>query len=178
MIRIVTLGELPPEILDHVQRRAHATFGLGCEFAGEASMPKAARDKETLAYDAPKLLAEIDDRTQLFADDKLVFLTTEPISEPGGPMGRGPISGFAQYGGGHAIVSSHGLGAKGALGLEDGLSKRTVHQIGHLWDLHHCFDPRCAMHPDWAPGFLQYPETTLCLFCRDKSERKIKLGQG
>ena len=178
MIRIVTLGELPPEVLDHVQRRAHATVGLGCEFAGEASLPKSARDKESLAYDGPKLLAEIDDRTQLFADDKLVYLTTEPISEPNGPMGRGPISGFAQYGGGRAVVSSHGLGTKGALGLEGGLAKRTAHQIGHLWDLHHCFDPRCAMHPDWAPGFLQYPETTLCLFCREKSERKIKLGQG
>ena len=64
MIRIVTLGELPPEVLDHVQRRAHATFGLGCEFEGEASLPKGARDKETLAYDAPKLLAEVNDRTR------------------------------------------------------------------------------------------------------------------
>jgi hypothetical protein len=33
------------------------------------------------------------------------------------------------------------------------------------------------MHPGWTPGFTQYPEVALCLFCREKSERKIKLGQ-
>ena len=44
------------------------------------------------------------------------------------------------------------------------------------WDLHHCFDPRCAMHPGWSPGFTAYPEVALCLFDREKSERKIKLG--
>ncbi|TMA41645.1 MAG: hypothetical protein E6J82_11710 [Deltaproteobacteria bacterium] len=60
--------------------------------------------------------------------------------------------------------------------LEIGLAKRAAHYVGHLWDLHHCFDPRCAMHPGWSPGFAAYPEVALCLFDREKSERKIKLG--
>ncbi|MBS2022732.1 MAG: hypothetical protein JST92_10000 [Deltaproteobacteria bacterium] len=178
MIRIVTLSVLPIEVIDHVTRRVHAAYGLGCEIEGEAHLPKGARDKDTNAFDGPKLLAEIDDKTMLYADDKLLYITSEPVSTPPGPMGRGPISGYAQYGQGKAVVTSHGLGAKGALGLESGLAKRAAHQVGHLWDLHHCFDPRCAMHPDWAPGFTQYPEVALCLFCREKSERKIKLGQG
>jgi predicted Zn-dependent protease len=88
------------------------------------------------------------------------------------------MDGFALYGGGKAVVTSHGLGAKGAAPLESGLAKRAAHHVGHLWELHHCFDPRCAMHPGWSPGFVQYPEVALCLFCREKSERKIKLGQG
>jgi hypothetical protein len=33
------------------------------------------------------------------------------------------------------------------------------------------------MHPEWSPGFTQYPEVALCLYDREKSERKIKLGQ-
>ena len=74
------------------------------------------------------------------------------------------------------MVTSHGLGDKGVLPLDIGLAKRAAHYVGHLWDLHHCFDPRCAMHPGWSPGFAQYPEVVLCLFDREKSERKIKLG--
>ncbi len=92
-------------------------------------------------------------------------------------MGPGPMDGYAQFGGGRAVVSSGGLGGKGELTLEAGLAKRAAHHVGHLWELHHCFDPRCAMHPGWTPGFTQYPEVALCLFCREKSERKIKLGQ-
>lgn len=178
MIRIVTLGAFAPEVVEHVSRRVHAAYGLGCQLEGEAAIPKSARDKETGAIEATRLLADVDDDTALYADDKLLYLTNEPLAAPLGPMGRGPIHGFAQYGGGKAVVTSSGLGAKGALAVDAGLAKRAAHHVGHLWDLHHCFDPRCSMHPEWSPGFTQYPEVALCMFCREKSERKIKLGQG
>ena len=178
MIRIVTLGDFPPEVLEHVSRRVHAAYGMGCEFAGDAGLPKSAWNDDEDAYDAPKLLTEVDDDTELYADDKLVYITHEPLTGPPGPMGKGPVDGFAQQGSGRCVVSAAELGGKGQLTLEAGVAKRAAHHIGHLWELHHCFDPRCAMHPGWTPGFLQYPEVALCLFCREKSERKIKLGQG
>ena len=108
--------------------------------------------------------------------DDRVMATDE--TAPEGPMGRGPVDGYAQYGGGKAIATAHGLGGSGQVPVEVGLAKRAAHYVGHLWDLHHCFDPRCAMHPGWSPGFAQYPEVVLCLFDREKSERKIKLGSG
>ena len=178
MIRIVTLGEFPPDVLDHAQRRIHAAYGMGCELQGEAKLPKSAFTADQDAYDGPKLLDQVDDDTELYADDKLLYLMTAPIGGPIGPMGKGPTDGFAQQGGGRCVVTSAQLGGKGQLTLEAGLAKRAAHYVGHLWDLHHCFDPRCAMHPGWAPGFTQYPEVALCLFCREKSEKKIKLGQG
>jgi predicted Zn-dependent protease len=177
MIRIVTLNDLPPDVVEHVARRVHAAYGMGCEVQGSAEAPDSALDEETNAYDGPKLLAEVDDETELYADDKILYLTTEPLTSVPGPMGPGPMDGYAQFGGGRAVVSSSGLGGKGELSLEAGLAKRAAHHVGHLWELHHCFDPRCAMHPGWTPGFTQYPEVALCLFCREKSERKIKLGQ-
>ena len=179
MIRIVTLSEIPPDVVDHVSRRLHAAYGMGCEVEGEADLPRSALVEEESAYDGAKLLANVDDETQLFADDKIVYLTSQPLTAPLGPMGRGPIvDGFPQQGGGKAVVTSFGLGGKGQPALDAGLAKRAAHHVGHLWDLHHCFDPRCTMHPGWSPGFAQYPEVALCLFCREKSERKIKLGQG
>jgi archaemetzincin len=175
MIRIVTLSEFPPDVIDFVSRRVHAAYGMGSELEGEGEMPRGALDDEQSAYNAVKAVEEMDDDVALYADDKIIYLTNEPLTAPEGPMGHGPVDGFAQYGAGKAIATAHGLADKG-LPVEVGLAKRAAHYIGHLWDLHHCYDPRCAMHPGWSPGFTQYPEVALCLFCREKSERKIKLG--
>src|SRR6266403_1819477 len=175
MIRIVTLSEFPPDVVDFVSRRLHAAYGMGSELEGEGEIPSSALDDEQSAYDAVKTLEEMDDDVALYADDKILYLTSEPLTAPEGPMGRGPVDGYAQYGAGKAIATSHGLADKG-VPLEVGLAKRAAHYVGHLWDLHHCYDPRCAMHPGWSPGFAAYPEVALCLFCREKSERKIKLG--
>ena len=57
------------------------------------------------------------------------------------------------------------------------LAREAVHAVGHLWDLHHCYDPKCAMHPSWSPALPPNPEMTLCNFCREKSERKIRLAK-
>src|SRR6266851_1182433 len=144
MIRLVTLSEFPSEVLEHVARRLHAAYGMGCEIEGEAELPESALADDQESYQAPKLLEEIDDDTQLYADDKIVYLTNVPLAAPEGPMGKGPMTGFPQFGGGRAVVTSHGLGAKGELPLDVGLAKRAAHHVGHLWELHHCFDPRCA----------------------------------
>lgn len=176
MIRIVTLSEFPPDVIDFVSRRIHAAYGMGCELEGEGEVPRGALDDDQSAYDAVKIVDEIDDDIALYADDKIIYLTREPLIAPPGPMGTGPVDGYAQYGGGKAVATAHGLGEKGLQPLEVGLAKRAAHFVGHLWDLHHCFDPRCAMHPGWSPGFAQYPDVALCLYCREKSEKKIKLG--
>ena len=178
MIRIVTLSEFPPDVIDFVSRRIHAAYGMGCELEGDGAVPKGALDDEQSAYDAVKMVDEMDDDVTLYADDKIIYLTKEPLTAPPGPMGLGPVGGYAQYGGGKAVATAYGLGEKGLPSVEAGLAKRAAHYVGHLWDLHHCYDVRCAMHPGWTPGFAAYPEVALCLYCREKSERKIKLGSG
>jgi predicted Zn-dependent protease len=108
-----------------------------------------------------------------FGDDKILFLTDRPLSLPVGPMGKGPVDGFAQYGGLKAVASAAGLGKAGKLGLADGLAKRAAQQVGHLFGLHHCHDARCLMLPGWAEGFDKNADTMLCPFCREKSEKRI-----
>src|SRR5439155_127668 len=85
MIRLVTLGEFPSEVLEHVSRRLHAAYGMGCEIEGEADLPEGALGEDQESYDAPKLLEQIDDDTQLYADDKIVYLTSAPLTAPAGP---------------------------------------------------------------------------------------------
>ena len=60
MIRLVTLGEFPSEVLEHVARRLHAAYGMGCEIEGQAELPDAALADDQETYQAPKLLEEID----------------------------------------------------------------------------------------------------------------------
>src|SRR5205823_13247933 len=96
MIRLVTLGEFPEEVLDHVARRLNAAYGIDCEIEGEAELPDGALSDDQTTYDAVKLLDEIEDETQLFADDKVVYLTTAPLATAEGPMGKGPVTGYPQ----------------------------------------------------------------------------------
>jgi len=67
-------------VLEHVARRLHAAYGMGCEIEGEAELPEAALAEDQESYLAPKLLEEIDDDTQLYADDKIVYLTSAPLA--------------------------------------------------------------------------------------------------
>jgi len=117
------------------------------------------------------LSEEVSEKTKQHVLDTFAAM----ISGAGLPPGKIAL-GFAREYGGKAVATAHGLGEKGLPPMDAGLAKRAAHYVGHLWDLHHCFDPRCAMHPGLSPGFAQYPDVALCLFCREKSERKIKLG--
>ncbi len=173
MIRVVTLSEFEQETLDLVLKKLQNAYGVGSEIGRRATMPSEAYDPAADAYDAVKTLAEAED-VRAFGDDKILFLTDRPLTLPVGPMGAGPVDGFADDGGLKAIATTAGLGGSKTLPLPEGLAKRAARQVGHLFGLHHCYDARCAMLPGWAEGFAQYPEVTLCPFCRDKSERRIQ----
>ena len=57
------------------------------------------------------------------------------------------------------------------------LAREAIHFLGHLWGLHHCPDARCAMHPSWSQALSPTPDADLCTFCREKSERKVRLAK-
>jgi predicted Zn-dependent protease len=131
--------------------------------------------------DAVRLLSAVP-AIRLVADDKVVYLTGAPLSLAAGPLGAPPCWGYAEYGGARGVVSLAGLPARGSTeaSIETWrrrLAREVIHVAGHLWDLHHCYDPRCAMHPSWSPGLVASPEADLCTFCREKSERKIRLAK-
>jgi predicted Zn-dependent protease len=172
VIRVVTLSEFEDETLALVLKRLQNAYGVGAEIGRRASMPKEAWVRSADAYDAQKVLAEAED-VRAFGDDKILFLTDRPLLLPEGPMGPGPIDGFADYGGQKAVATSVGLGGK-SLPVPEGLAKRATRHAGHLFGLHHCHDAKCAMLPGWAEGFALHPDTMLCPYCREKSEQWIQ----
>jgi predicted Zn-dependent protease len=180
MIRIVTLEPIDPTDMAFLTRTLYQAFGLGTEFAGELDLPARLEGKDG-RVDALRLLREAP-AVRTYADDKVVYITGAPLSLPVGPLGEPPCWGFADYGKDRALVTTVHLPERGVSesSIENyrrRLARETIHAIGHLWDLHHCYDARCAMHPSWSPALAQHPEMDLCSFCREKSERRIRLAK-
>jgi predicted Zn-dependent protease len=180
VIRIVTLDTFDEVDIALLCRTLFQAFGLGTEHAGERPLPAEAQ-RDGGRYDAETLLAEVEP-IKTFADDKVLYLTSAKLSLQPGPLGEPPCWGFAQYGGEKAVVSTARFPARGASeasieAWRKRLARESIHVVGHLWDLHHCYDARCAMHPSWSPALPASPEADLCSFDRDKSERRIRLAK-
>ena len=180
MIRIVTLEPFDEGDIAALSKTLYTAFGLGTEYAGERPLPPEAEGDDG-RYDAVKLVAEVNP-IKTFADDKVLYLTSAPLALQAGPLGEPPCWSFAQYGGDKAVVSTSRFPQRGVTeasieAWRKRLAREAIHAIGHMWDLHHCYDARCAMHPSWSPSLPASPEAELCSFDRDKSERRIRLAK-
>ena len=180
MIRVATLDPLDPGDTTFLTKALYRAFGAGTEFAGERALPRDAEQRDG-RLDAVALLAGVE-RVRSFADDKVLYVTSAPLALKPGPLGEPPCWGFALYGGERAVVSTSRFAPRGVTeasieAWRRRLGREAIHAAGHLWDLHHCYDAKCAMHPSWSPNLPANPEMDLCSFCREKSERKVRLAK-
>ena len=169
MIRIATLEELEPKEIAKFRDGLYAAFGVGCEHSGAVELPPGF----TEPFDAPALLAALRP-VQAYPDDKTLFLTQRKLGDRELPTGKVPSQGYAEFGKSRALLS-----IAGSKGLGEDLkwvTRQAMHQLGRLWELHHCLDPRCAMYPTWTPSFAT-GDSTFDNFCREKSEQKIRLSK-
>jgi predicted Zn-dependent protease len=180
VIRVATLDPLDPADVAFLTRALYRAFGVGTEFAGDRSMPRDAEGKDG-RVDAVALLEDVE-RVRTFADDKVLYVAAAPLALKPGPLGEPPCWGFALYGGERAVISTSKFPARGVSeasieAWRRRLGREAIHAVGHLWDLHHCYDGKCAMHPSWSPNLAPNPDMELCVFCREKSERKVRLAK-
>jgi predicted Zn-dependent protease len=169
VIRLVTLNPYEPKGLERLSKLLYAAFGVGTEHAGQIALPSGFEEP----LDAVKLLKTIEG-VRSYADDKLLYLTELKLKDRELISGTAPTIGFCHYNGERAIISTVGLTDSD----EDAkrVARNALHQVGHLWELHHCLDPRCAMYLPWTPSF-QTGEAVFCNFCREKSEQKLRLAK-
>lgn len=177
MIRLITLDSYEEKDVAELCKQLFQAYGLGCEHGGDLPLPAEALDSSG-AYHAALLLAEAE-AVKSFADDKLLYVTRQKLLQPRGPTGVPPTYGFAQFGGERCVVSTATFAKLADLSEEfqKRLAKQAIHEMGHLWELHTCLDPKCAMHPPWTEAFETNVEPQLCTFCREKSENKIRLAK-
>lgn len=179
MIRVVTLEPFLPEDVTAICGLLYQAFGLGCEGAGSLPLPdEALIPRPSGTYDAAILLREAE-TVRLVADDKLLYLMKSALQQPEGPLGRPPTFGLSELGGQKAVITTSLFSKKLKEGSDEfrrRVAKHAVREVGRLWDLRTCPDPKCAMHPPWAEGFSLHEDPVLCNFCREQSEERIRLA--
>jgi predicted Zn-dependent protease len=169
VIRVVTLDPFDDKQLAKFTRTLYTAFGVGSEHSGLMELPSGLSEP----LDAEKVLDAVKG-VRAYKDDKVLYLTSRKLKDRALPSGTAPTNGFSRFGKDKAIISSNPY-----KDLEAGykhVARHALHQLGHLWELHHCLDPRCSMYPPWTPSF-GAGEPSFCTFCREKSEAKIRLAK-
>ncbi|XXF76474.1 hypothetical protein P2318_25965 [Myxococcaceae bacterium GXIMD 01537] len=170
MIRVVTLDTFDDKQLAKFCQTLYTAFGVGSEHSGRVELPSGLAEAP---LDAERILAEVKG-VRAYQDDKVLFITSRKLKERELASGVAPTPGYARFAKDRSIIST-----APSKDLESGFkatARHALHQLGHLWELHHCLDPRCAMYPPWTPSF-PAGEPIFCTFCREKSEQKIRLAK-
>lgn len=173
MIRLVTVDEIDAALVSKVRAALYQAYGLGCEVSAAGLLPRLPAKG---AIDARDFLNKAG-CAEAIGDDKVLFLTRRPLAPRALPSGEVPTQSLSLIALGRAIVSAHGIDERDSALLTRRLSKLALHEMGRLWGLHHCLDPRCALYPPWSPPFADNGQPQLCVFCREKSEARINLAK-
>lgn len=169
MIRVVPLDVYDATLMGKFCQNLYTAFGVGTQLVQDVSPTQ----NHGSTLDAIRFLKEAP-AVASYQDDKVLFLTPMKLQDRKLIGHALPTHGLAMSSSGKAIVSSACV-----KDFETGLklvSRHAMHEVGHLWDLHHCLDPRCAMYPTWTPSYAA-GESSFCNYCREKSESRIRLAK-
>ncbi|MCL2625815.1 MAG: hypothetical protein FWD46_03225 [Cystobacterineae bacterium] len=167
MIRIAYFEEYEPKFLKALQRHLYASFGIGCELAGQVPWPLGDEepvDGHLLLASAPKVHGLPNDRT--------LYLTQRKLQTRKLLTGELPTLGLSHYKSMRALLNlpPH----EEIEPSQKRIFRLAIAELGHNFGLHHCLDPRCAMYPPWTLPQAS-AEATFCTFCRALSERHIRM---
>ncbi len=167
IIGVVSLGEIPALVPKVIAAHISGYYNLPARVLGPREHPAYAFDKQRLQYNAGTILKNIE--TLPFKDYfKIVGILSVDIFMPIFKH----VYGEARQGSRDAIVSlyrlSHNLNGSSVAqtSLYDRAAKVALHELGHLFNLQHCDDPKCLMHFSGALADLDGLSFNLCRYCR------------
>ncbi len=148
-------------------RRIESEFGLPTQILENLEEPAYAFNVERRQYDSSailkRLLSQVPEEV-----DKVIGITGVDLYIPVLTF----VFGQAQLGGKGALVSSHrlrqefyGLEPRKEL-LNQRLVKEVLHELGHVFGLTHCGDPRCVMHFANSVREIDGKEDKFCPQCK------------
>lgn len=127
-------------------------LGFCVTIADELPLPEKAYNKKRNQWFVHPFIELADD---LEGHNLLITAVDLYISEWNFIFGYGP--------GPNAIISIARLG--GHL-LEERMIKEAVHELGHVFSLRHCSDPRCVMHFSNSLADTDYKHKEFCTQCQ------------
>jgi archaemetzincin len=163
-IGVVPVGEVPEITSKAVAAHILGYLNLNTDVLSPLEHPTYAQDEKRLQYDAGAILQAFE--SMPFHDYEKVIAVLEvdlfvPIFTH--------VFGEARQGGKYALISLHRLkrnldGSTPPMSLVlERASKVAIHELGHLYNLHHCMDRGCLMH---FSGELEDLDKTPLYFCR------------
>ena len=166
-IGVVSLGEIPAVLPKIVAAHISGYYNLAARVLPPREHPAYAFDPQRLQYNAGTILKNIE-AAPPEGCLKVVCLVGVDIFVPIFEH----VYGEARQGGRHALVSLYRLGprrgepAEAPEHLYERTAKVALHELGHLFNLEHCDNPRCLMHFSGALQDLDSLSLSLCRYCR------------
>ncbi len=163
-IGLVPIGEVPQITSKSVAAHIIGYLDLDVDVLPALDHPSYAHNRTRLQYDAAAILKAMESEP-FHGHAKLIGVLDVDLYVPIFTH----VFGEAKQGGRCALVSVHrlkkntdGSSAPRSLQLERA-AKVALHELGHLFDLHHCMDAKCLMH---FSGDLEDLDKTPLYFCR------------
>ena len=163
-IGLVPVGEVPEITSKAIAAHILGYLQLDADILPPLGHPAYAYDEKRLQYDAGIILKRME--SEPFQNySKIVCILDVDIFVPifayvfGEAKQKGKFALVSQY---RLKKNSDGSPPPVSLLLERA-GKVALHELGHLYDLHHCMDERCLMH---FSGELEDLDKTPLYFCR------------
>jgi archaemetzincin len=163
-ISLLPIGRLPSITPKSIAAHISGYLDLPVDILPPVKDPTHALDKKRMQYDAGILLKELESGPR-FDGLKVIGVLEVDLFVPILTY----VFGEAKQGGRFALVSTYRIkrNADGSAAPESTVLERAakvaLHELGHLFDLHHCMDKGCLMH--FSGGLCELDETPL-YFCR------------
>jgi len=167
MIGVVPIGEVDEMVPKVVAANITSHMGVDAMVIAPMKHPAYALDPRKLQYDAGLIIEALGGCADA-GYDKVVGVLSVDLFVPIFSY----VYGEAQQGGRCAVVSTYRIGdnQRGRSGDSAVLLERTakiaMHELGHLFDLTHCRNPRCLMHFSGDLMMLDEIQFSLCHYCR------------
>ena len=173
-IILILLSEIDEPLLGVLKQSLEQTFNRLVETRAKISSLDYAYDSSRNQCSSPKLLSRLR-RIGRSSGDKIMGIADVDLCSPNFDF----IFGEAEIGSGVATVSlyrllpeRYGLGPDRKV-FEERAVKEAVHELGHLFHLGHCLNPKCVMYFSTSLVDIDKKEKTFCSKCQQKLKKNI-----
>ncbi len=168
-IELIPLGQVDPLAVSIVAANLQALLGLNTKIVAVRPEPEYAYIPTRQQFDALKIINALshEERDVYFR----IGVTGLDICTPILTF----VFGESQLGGSTALVSINRLQGNGADLAYDRAAKISVHEVGHILGLEHCWELRCLMHFSRDVEQLDSLPLSFCEACQYESSRRLGL---
>jgi archaemetzincin len=167
IIGVLPMGHMPDLLPQAVAAHVQGYLQWPAEVLEPRALPQSAHDPLRDQFDAGIILAALE-TNPLNGGSKIIAVMEADLFLPIFTY----VFGEARQGGQYALVSIHRLkpAARDTALSRDVVAERTakvaLHELGHLFNLVHCEDPRCLMHFSDDLESLDRLPFLFCRYCR------------